>query len=175
MYGTSIAYAHGYTTKLASMWGYNLYLKMKKTLILVLLSIAFEKVFPQDITNLSKHSCESCYNAFLQLKSSIVNRKIDSTLSFFTDSMRNNYRDFEGNSLKKFITLKWMNSLAFITSLKKRKYELSDFSENKFSAQITVDFKKRSKEDDGDNRIVYFLDFEKINNKYKIRFIDFAD
>ena len=148
---------------------------MKKLIVLISISITFQNLFSQIGKIENKHACEPCSRTFNRFTNSILNKKVDSVANFFTDSMKTRFRDYDSNSLKRFITLKWINNKSFTTSLKKGKYILTDFVENSFKAQITVNFKSSNNEDDGDNRIVYFIIFEKILGHYKIYFIDMAD
>jgi hypothetical protein len=104
----------------------------------------------------------------------VINKKIDSTLQFFTDSMVAHYADYEDRNLRKFITKSWFGEVAFITSLKNKKYKLKVNSDNSFNVQVAASFPKKTG-DDGDGKIVYILQFRKGKKGYQIYYLDMAE
>ncbi len=148
---------------------------MKKVSVVLFLTLLISTLInAQKNIDTQNASCQECQQIWEKFRMVVINKKIDSTVQFFTDSMVVHYVDYEDRNLREFITKSWFGEAAFITSLKSKKYKLKANSDNSFNVQVAVSFPKKAGED-GDGKIVYILQFRKGKKGYQISNLDMAD
>jgi hypothetical protein len=99
--------------------------------------------------------------------SCIAKSDIKKIISFFSDSLKENYKDFDGNNLKQFISIYLVDDKYFFVALKKKNYEIHSDDPSEFVLTIYVDYPKKPNEE-GDGRLVWMLDFKKFGKEHLI-------